>query len=141
VYCHDVERPLAELDAVRAEVELAGIEKPSLVLATKADEAPAPAGMLGVSVLDEESLERLRGAIWELTGLVRVFVRKPGDAEAEAIALHPPATVREVARAIHHDLERRCLGAHAWGPSARFDGQRVGRDHEVADGDTLEILG
>jgi small GTP-binding protein len=141
VYCHDVVRPLAELHAVRSEVELAGIEKPSLVVATKADEAPAPAGTLAVSVLDEESLERLREAIWELTGLVRVFVRKPGDPEAEAIALLPPASVREVARAIHHDLERRCAGARVWGPSSRFEGQRVGRDHQVADGDTLEILG
>jgi ribosome-interacting GTPase 1 len=27
-----------------------------------------------------------------------------------------------------------------WGPSARFDGQRVGRDHAVQDGDVVEIL-
>ena len=141
VYCHDAARPLAELAAVRTEVERAGIEKPSLVVATKADEAPPPADTLGVSVLDDESLDRLREAVWELTGLVRVFVRKPADAELEAIALRPAASVRDVARAIHHDLERRCAGARVWGPSARFEGQRVGRDHEVADGDTLEILG
>jgi small GTP-binding protein len=141
VYCHDAAGPPAELAAVRAEVELAGIEKPSLVVATKADEAQPPDGVLGVSVLDDESLERLREAIWGLTGLVRVFVRKPGDPEPEAIALRPPARVRDVAREIHHDLERRCTGARVRGPSARFEDQRVGREHEVADGDTLEILG
>jgi ribosome-interacting GTPase 1 len=27
-----------------------------------------------------------------------------------------------------------------WGPSARFEGQRVGRDYELADGDAVEIL-
>jgi ribosome-interacting GTPase 1 len=27
-----------------------------------------------------------------------------------------------------------------WGPSARFEGQRVGREHVVHDGDTVEIL-
>jgi len=27
-----------------------------------------------------------------------------------------------------------------WGPSARFGGQRVGRDHAVLDGDVVEIL-
>jgi ribosome-interacting GTPase 1 len=32
------------------------------------------------------------------------------------------------------------VGARLWGPSARFDGQRVGRDHVVADGDVVEIL-
>jgi ribosome-interacting GTPase 1 len=27
-----------------------------------------------------------------------------------------------------------------WGESARFPGQRVGRTHELADGDAVEIL-
>jgi ribosome-interacting GTPase 1 len=27
-----------------------------------------------------------------------------------------------------------------WGASARFDGQRVGRDHVVEEGDVVEIL-
>jgi ribosome-interacting GTPase 1 len=26
-----------------------------------------------------------------------------------------------------------------WGPSARFDGQRVGREHVLADGDVVEV--
>jgi ribosome-interacting GTPase 1 len=30
--------------------------------------------------------------------------------------------------------------ARIWGPSARFDGQRVGRAHIVADGDIVEIV-
>jgi ribosome-interacting GTPase 1 len=33
-----------------------------------------------------------------------------------------------------------CRGARIWGSSARFDGQRVGREHVVADGDTIEIV-
>src|SRR5215470_14064371 len=35
VYCHDSTRPLAELEAVRAEVAAAGIDKPAIVAATK----------------------------------------------------------------------------------------------------------
>ncbi|HSC91565.1 MAG TPA: GTPase [Gaiellaceae bacterium] len=140
VFCHDAARPAAELDAIRRELELAGIEKPALLVATKVDEAAAPSGSLGVSVLDDESLERLREAVWELTGLVRVFVRRPGEAESEPLALRPPATVADVARSIHHELEQAFRSARVWGPSARFDGQRVGRAHEVADGDTIEVL-
>ena len=140
VLCHDAARPSGELDAIRRELELAAIEKPALVVATKTDEAPAPPDTLGVSVLDDASVDRLRDAIWLLTGLIRVFVRKPGEADADSLALHPPATVAGVAHAIHHELGDACSGARVWGPSARFDGQRVGRDHVVADGDTVEIL-
>jgi ribosome-interacting GTPase 1 len=56
------------------------------------------------------------------------------------IALRPPATVLEVADAIHHDHSARCTVARVWGPSARFDGQQVGRAHVLLDADTVEIL-
>jgi ribosome-interacting GTPase 1 len=45
-----------------------------------------------------------------------------------------------VAEWVHHDLAATLVGARVWGPSARFDGQRVGRDHVVRDGDVVEIL-
>ena len=89
-----------------------------------------------VSVLDDESLERFREELWALTGLLRVQLRDGGD----PVALRPPATVADVARSIHHELERDCRGARVWGPSARFPGQRVGRAHELADGDSVEIV-
>ncbi len=139
VLCHDARHP-ESLDTIRAELEAAGIEKPTLRVATKTDEASAPPGALGVSVLDDESLDALRKAVWELTGLIRVFVRRPGEEAAEPQPLHPPATVVDVAWTIHHELAESCTGARIWGPSARFDAQRVGREHVVADGDTIEVL-
>src|SRR5438093_839745 len=81
VLCYEASRA-SELDAIRRELSEAGIDLPTLVVATKTDEAPAPAGSLGVSVLDEPSLEALREAIWDLNGLLRVFRRRPGDDEA-----------------------------------------------------------
>jgi small GTP-binding protein len=140
VYCHACGSPLEELETVWAEVEAAGIEKPSILVATKADEAEPPGHpdlqVVPVSVLDDESLDRFRAAIWSLTGLVRVYLRDGGD----PVALHPPVTVEDVAHSIHHELGERCTGARVWGPSARFAGQRVGRAHELADGDSVEIL-
>jgi small GTP-binding protein len=139
VLCHDVAHP-EELDVIRRELALAGIERPSLVVATKTDEQRAPSGTLGVSILDDGSLDELRDRIWQLTGLIRVFLRRPGHDEAVAQALHPPATVADVARTIHDEVEAACTGARIWGPSARFDAQRVGRDHILQDGDTIEVL-
>jgi len=139
VLCHEASSA-AGLDPIRHELSAAGIDLPTLVVATKTDEAPAPAGSLGVSVLDDRSLDALREAIWNLTGLIRVFLRRPGDDEAEPLALRPPATIIDVARTIHQEVADECRGARVWGPSARFEGQRVGREHLVADGDTIEVL-
>ena len=91
-------------------------------------------------MLDDSSVDRLREEIWKLTGLVCVFVRRHGERESEPVALHPPATVVDVARTIHAEVAAACRGAQVWGPSARFEGQRVGREHVVADGDTVEIV-
>ncbi len=93
-----------------------------------------------MSVLDDRSLDALRAAIWRLTGLLRVGLRRAEETAAEPLALHPGATVADVAEAIHHDLAQSCTGARVWGPSATFGGQRVGRAHEVVDGDVVEVL-
>jgi small GTP-binding protein len=145
VFCHAASAPAEELAVVRAEVEAAGIELPSLLALTKADEvedAPLASELdvVAVSVLDDESLERLRGAIWNLTGLVRVYLRHAGEVDDEPVALHPGATVEDVADSIHHELAETFSAARVWGPSARFEGQRVGRAHGVLDGDVVEIL-
>src|SRR5215208_4041157 len=94
VLCHDASRP-EDLDAIRHELGRAGIDKPSLVVATKVDETSALPGSLGVSILDEQSVDALRRAIWQLTGLIRVFLRRPGQQDAEPQPLRPPATVAD----------------------------------------------
>lgn len=151
VYCHDVNAWPQGLRAVRAEVAAAGITLPALVAATKLDDA-APGALeslrsavpdlpiAGVSVLDDDSLETLKEAIWGLTGLMRVFLRHGGETAAEPLALPECATVLEVAASIHNDLVVAFRAARVWGPSARFPGQQVGRDHRLRDGDTVEVL-
>jgi small GTP-binding protein len=140
LFCHACDRPLEELETIRDEVAAAGIELPALLAATKCDEAPPPEHpelrVLPVSVLDEASLDRLREELWAMAGLVRVHLRDGGD----PVALQPPVTVLDVADTIHHELRERCTGARIWGPSARFPGQQVGREYELSDGDTVEVL-
>ena len=148
--CHDATAPLEALRVFRAELETAGIEKRTLVAVTKLDEAAPEVveaiswqtglAALGVSVLDDASLERFRDALWELTGLMRIFLRRPGLDPAEPQALSPGSTVVDAARTVHHELAESCAGAHVTGPSAKFDRQRVGRDHVLSDGDTVEIV-
>jgi small GTP-binding protein len=151
VYCARADADPGELRPVIDEVALAGIEKPAFLAATRADEATADGvarlraafpdlDVLPVSVIDEASLDAFRDAVWRLTGLIRVHLRSNGETDVEPLALEAGSTVTDVADAVHHDLATTLEGARVWGPSARFDGQRVGREHEVADGDTVEIL-
>jgi small GTP-binding protein len=157
VYCRAANEPASSLDVVRREVAAAGIDKPSVVVLTKADELAddelgreldnacgdspgALSGAVAVSVLDEDSLDRLRQAIWALTGLIRVFPRRAGRVDEEPFAFPRGATVADLAERVHHELAAACTGALVWGPSARFDGQRVGRNHVLADGDVIEVL-
>jgi len=150
VLCQDATASLKALRSVRAELDAAGIHKRALVAVTKLDEAVPgrvaetseslglPA--IGVSVLDDASLDRFRDAVWQLTGLIRIYLRRPGLDDAEPHALSPGATVVDAARLVHHALAGTCTGARITGPSAKFDHQRVGRDHVLADGDTVEIV-
>jgi len=151
VYCCRAGADPTELETVRAEVVAAEIDKPAFVAATRADEAEPDAvarlvaafpdlEVIAVSILDEASLDAFRAATWALTGLIRVRLRKDGAIDDEPVALDPDATVADVADWVHHDLAASFSGALVWGPSARFDGQRVGRDHPVRDGDVVEIL-
>jgi len=151
VYCQDVGAAPKPLRDVRAEVAAAGIAMPALLAATKADDAAEGAvdalraivpdlPVVPVSIVDDASLEVLKEAIWDLTGLIRVHLRHEDEVDDQPLALEPGATVADVAARVHRRLGATLRGARVWGPSARFDAQRVGRDHEVRDGDVVEIV-
>jgi small GTP-binding protein len=151
VYCHDAGAPTESLLAVRAEVAAAGIDLPALLAATKADEATAEdlkrlrtrlpdLSVIPVSILDDTSLDALREGVWGLTGLICVYLRHGSVTASEPLALPSGASVIDVARSVHNELAAGFKTARVWGPSARFDGQVVGREHALKDGDTVEVL-
>lgn len=151
VYCQDVTASVDQLLEVRAEVAAAGIDLPAILAATKMDETGASSltalqaavpdlPVVGVSIIDDDSLEAFKEAVWRLTGLIRVYLRHQKQIDEEPVAMKPGASVADVAREIHKDIGATCSGARIWGPSARYDGQLVGRDHRVQDGDAVEIV-
>jgi small GTP-binding protein len=151
VYCHDARAPVDDLRLVHQEVVRAEIDAPSVLAITKSDEADERAvervrkalpdmPVVVVSVLDDTSLDGLREAIWGLTGLRTVWTRRSGSDEPDPLPIEEGDTVGDAAAALHGDLGEACRGAHVWGASVKFPGQRVGRDHLLADGDVVEIL-
>ena len=151
VYCCRAAPGAEPLRVARREVAAAGIEKPALLAATWADKASGQdvallratfpdLDVVPVSILDDASLDALRAAIWGLTGLIRVYLRSNSVVGDEPLPVPSGATIVDVARSLHNDLAASLAGARVWGPSARFNGQRVGGAHRVADGDIVEIL-
>jgi small GTP-binding protein len=151
VFCHEASQPVDDLLAVQREVSAAGIDRPALIAATKADEAEAAdiEGLCGkasglpvipVSIIDDASLDALKEQVWALTGLLRVYLRRDRDVAEEPLAMPVGSTVLDVAAAVHKDLAAGFRCARVWGDSALFDGQQVGRGHVVREGDVIEVL-
>ncbi len=92
--------------------------------------------VVAVSASTGYGLDELRGAIWDVAALMRVFSKKD---DSRPFILPRGSTVQDLAFHVHHDLERDLTKAAVWGPSAKFPGQVVGKDHVLADLDRVEL--
>lgn len=94
-----------------------------------------------VSAKHGTGVEELKRRIYDELGLMRVFLKPPGrEADmSEPMVLPPGATVRDVCTRLHKDFLRKFRHAKVWGKSVRFQGQKVGLEHRLADGDVVSI--
>jgi uncharacterized protein len=101
---------------------------------------PLPWPRAAVSTVTGEGMAALGDRTFEAMGIMRVYSKEPGhDPDMERpFTLPIGATVGDLARAIHGDLAEGLKFARVWGHAA-FDGQRVNRDHPLADGDIVEL--
>jgi ribosome-interacting GTPase 1 len=89
-----------------------------------------------------ETLAALRTRIYELLDVIRIYTKQPGKPADRTSPFTVPrgATVEDLAGRVHKDLAERLTHARVWG-SGVHDGQSVGRDHVLADGDLVELHG
>jgi ribosome-interacting GTPase 1 len=116
---------IGEADAeLRAFVELGGLAFPSLA----------------VSARTGHNLGAIGAFLFEHLGVVRVYTKAPGHApdKGRPFTLRRGQTVDDLARLIHKDLVRSLKYARVWGHS-EFNGQHVGHDHVLGDGDIVEL--
>lgn len=85
-------------------------------------------------------LDTMKKRIWDYTGLIHVYTKTPGKKkDLPAITLKEGSTVEDVAGKIHKEFVKRFRYARIFGPSAKFEGQQVGLEHILKDGDVVEI--
>ena len=95
---------------------------------------------IGVSAETGEGLDELGRWLTSHLGVVRVYTKIPGQQPdmSRPFTVRRGATVHDVARLVHKDVARSLKYARVWG-TASFDGQQVGPEHAVVDGDILEL--
>jgi len=94
---------------------------------------------MAVSAETGAGLDRLGPWLFDRLGIVRVYTKAPGKPAdgGRPFTLHRGQTVADVARLVHRELAESIRFARLW--NASHEGQHVGRDHVVADGDVIEL--
>ena len=126
---------------------------PTLLVANKSDLDPDPdevkvlEELLGirypafaVSAKTGKGLGDLAPFLFRALDVVRVYSKVPGKPadKQRPFTVRRGASVLDVARLVHQDVAATLKYARLWG-SGEFDGQQVGPEHRVADGDVLEL--
>ncbi len=88
-----------------------------------------------ISARSRIGLEELVEGIGRALRFIRIYMKPPGgppDRE-EPLILRQGDTIDQLLARLPSDLGRTFKAAQIWGPSARFPGQTVGREHVLAD--------
>jgi hypothetical protein len=96
--------------------------------------------MIPISITQGYNIDRLKERIFEGLGVIRVYSKPPGQKPdlSEPYVIKAGSTVQELAGKVHKDFLQNLAAARIWG-SATHDGQMVGRDHVLCDGDIIEL--
>lgn len=94
-----------------------------------------------VSVAAGRNIDKLQARIFEQLGVIRVYSQAPGQEPdyASPFVLPQGSTVGDFARKVHKDFYENLKSARVWGEGAAFDGMQVSREHELHDGDVVQL--
>ena len=129
------------------------LDLPTVLIANKSDLDPDPEEVevleellglrfpaLTMSTKTGDGLDALGDFLFRALEVIRVYTKTPGKAadKDKPFTVRRGSTVLDVARLVHKEVARDLKFARMWG-SEVFDGQQVGPEHLVADGDLIEL--
>jgi ribosome-interacting GTPase 1 len=159
---HQLEETIAMLGEkrifpIQLEGKLTGqirpVFKPVVVMANKCDDQHCDENfeifcellegdwdLIATSVTSGRNLESLKKILFEQLDIVRVFSKPPGADPnfSKPFVMKRGDTVEDFAGGVHQDFVQGLKSARVWGKGV-FDGQLVGRDHVLHDGDVVEL--
>jgi ribosome-interacting GTPase 1 len=96
--------------------------------------------LLPLSITEGRYIDQMKWAVFDALEIIRVYA-KPTGQEADRSApfvMRRDGTVEEFAGKVHRDFLESFQYARIWGHGV-YDGQMVGRDHVLHDGDVVEL--
>jgi ribosome-interacting GTPase 1 len=163
------EDPVFQMEILRGELKLMKIEivgkgpipsleggwiyRKTLLLGNKCDVRNAMEGyqlfethlreafsILPISAKEGMNVEALKEEIYHLFDIIRIYTKIPGEEPdlTEPVVLKKGSTVGDVALSVHKDFFAKLRYAKIWG-SGKFGGQMAKRDHQVNEGDVIEL--
>jgi len=96
--------------------------------------------IIPTSIIDDETLNNFRAAIFKSLGIIRVYTKRIGHEVdyVDPIILPIGGTVEDAAYALHKDFAFKLQFAKIWG-EGKFEGQRVKNSFVLSDKDVIEF--
>ncbi len=95
---------------------------------------------IAISTKTGNNLEQLKKLIFQELEIIRIYSKRPGRKPDfnEPFVMKKGGTIEEFAEKVHKDFLQKLKSARVWGAGV-YDGQLVGRDHVLVDGDVVEL--
>lgn len=98
--------------------------------------------VIRISAQHKTGLDKLTQAIWDNLGLIRLYLKSPqGDVDMEdPLVVSSSITVKQAVTKLSFELEETTTGARIWGKGAKYEGQKVGLNHQLKDGTIIQFI-
>lgn len=95
---------------------------------------------VSISITEKRNLDTLEGNILKRLKLIKVYSKPPHEEidREQPFILREGCCVEDFAVKVHKDFKEKLKNARIWGKGV-YDGQKVGRDHVLCDGDIIEL--
>jgi len=95
-----------------------------------------------ISAEEKQGLSELKEEIVEKIGLMRIYLRKPGEKAdlEEPMIIKKGSTVEDICIKLHRRFKNDFRFANVWGSSAKFPGQKLGLRHVLRDADIVKLV-
>ena len=97
--------------------------------------------VIPISATNGTNLDHLKRRIYDNLGIITVYLKpRMGEEKLMPMILGKGATVEDAAKKFHTSIVDELKCAIVTGPSSRFPNQKVGAEHELAEGDIITFI-